>query len=168
MFFVSLNSFANKNAVIPNFNLMNQPSLDKILKAEVFVHTDSQLRAAHLILNYIPISKSFQAPRCVIKAKDPHLHQISVATPGFLTTCPIPEGTLTTNPIPKGISKVALPPQYTTGKATHSHPAITKEEEEEKEEEVVEVSNSKDKFKVFNRPLSLEASTGDLGHPFSA
>ena len=41
MFFVSLNGFADKNAIIPNFNLMNQPSLDKILKAEVFVHTDS-------------------------------------------------------------------------------------------------------------------------------
>ena len=41
MFFVSLNGFADNNAIIPNFNLMNQPSVDKILKAEVFVHTDS-------------------------------------------------------------------------------------------------------------------------------
>ena len=59
MFFVSLNSFADKHAAIPNFNLVNQPSLDKILKAEVFVHTEGQLKAAHLILDYIPISKSF-------------------------------------------------------------------------------------------------------------
>ena len=59
MFFVFPNGFADKNATIPNFNLVNQPSLDKILKAEVFVHTNSQLRAAHLILDYIPISKSF-------------------------------------------------------------------------------------------------------------
>ena len=51
MFFVSLNSFADKNATIPNFNLVNQLSLDKILKAEVFIHTDDQLRAAHLILD---------------------------------------------------------------------------------------------------------------------
>ena len=40
-FLVSLNGFANKNTAIPNFNLMSQPSLDKILKAEVFIHTDS-------------------------------------------------------------------------------------------------------------------------------
>ena len=43
-FFVSPNGFADRNAAIPNFNLMNQPSLDKILKAKVFIHTDSQLR----------------------------------------------------------------------------------------------------------------------------
>ena len=59
MFFVSPNGFADKNTVFPNFNLVNQPSLDKILKAEVFIHTDGQLRVAHLILDYIPISKSF-------------------------------------------------------------------------------------------------------------
>ena len=59
MFFVFPNSYADKNATIPNFNLVNWQSLDKILKTEVFVHTDGQLRAAHLILDYILISKSF-------------------------------------------------------------------------------------------------------------
>ena len=127
---------------------MNQPSLDKILKAEVFVHTDGQLRAAHLILDYIPISKSFQAPKCVIKAKDPRLHWISVIAPGFLITGPIPEGMLTIDPIPEGILKVALPPPHTTEEATSSNLAITKEEEE-KEEEVVEVSDSEDEFESF-------------------
>ena len=34
------NGFTNKHAAIPNFNLVNQPSLDKILKAEMFVHSD--------------------------------------------------------------------------------------------------------------------------------
>ena len=110
IFFVLPNGFANKNTAIPNFNLVNQPSLDKILKAEVFVHTDDQLRAAHLILDYIPIFNSFQVPKCVIKARDPRLHRISIAAPGFLLTSPIPESTLTTEPIPEGIPKVALPP----------------------------------------------------------
>ena len=72
-FFVFLHSFVDKNAVVPNFSLVNQPSLDKILKAEVFVHIDGQLRAAHLILDYVPISKSFLVPKCVIKARDPWL-----------------------------------------------------------------------------------------------
>ncbi|XP_075661484.1 uncharacterized protein LOC142631245 [Castanea sativa] len=49
----------DKRAVIPNFGLVNQLSLDEILKAEVFVPSDSQLRAAHLILGYTPISKGF-------------------------------------------------------------------------------------------------------------
>ena len=77
------------------------------MKAEVFVDTGGQLRAAHLILDYILISKTFQASKCVIKARDLHLQRISVATPGFLITGPIPEGTLTTGPIPEGIPKVA-------------------------------------------------------------
>ena len=59
MFIVSLNGFVDKNTVIPNFNLVNQPSLDKILKTEVCVHTNGQLMATYLILDYIPISKSF-------------------------------------------------------------------------------------------------------------
>ena len=68
-FFVFLNGFVDKNVAIPNFSLVNQLSLDKILKAEVFVHSDGQLRAAHLILSYTPISKTFQAPKCVIKLR---------------------------------------------------------------------------------------------------
>ena len=40
IFFVFLNDFADKNAVIPNFSLVNQQSLYKILKAEVFIHSD--------------------------------------------------------------------------------------------------------------------------------
>ena len=42
MFFVFVfpNVFVDKNAVVPNFSLVNQLSLDKILKAKVFVHRD--------------------------------------------------------------------------------------------------------------------------------
>ena len=156
MFFVFPNGFADKNESIPNFNLVNQKSLDKILKAEVFVHTDGQLRATHLILDYIPISKSFQAPKCVIKAKDPQLQLIIVATPGFLITSPVLKGTLTIEPIPEGIPKVASPPQQTIKVATSSHLANT----------VVEVPNFEDEFEVFNQALSPETSTFDLSHPF--
>ena len=136
------------------------------MKVELFVHTDGQLRAAHLILDYIPISKTFQSPRCVIKARDPRLQWISVAAPRFLITGPILEGTLTTDPIPEGIPKVALPPQHVAEEGTSSHRAIIKEEE--KEEEVVEVSDSEYEFDVFNQILSPEASPGDLGSPSSA
>ena len=38
---------------------------------EVFVNeADGQLRVAHIILGYTPISFTFQAPKCVIRAKD--------------------------------------------------------------------------------------------------
>ena len=70
-------------------------SLDKILRSEVYINeADSQLRVAHLILGYTPISRAIQAPRCVIRAKDPWLYLISVAYEWFM----VPEGIL----IPEG------------------------------------------------------------------
>ena len=159
--FVLVDGFADPHDAVPNFNLVNQASLDKILKAKVFVHTNSHLRAAHLILDHAPISKSFLAPKCVIEARDPRLQRISVAAPGFLLSGPIPEGTFAIEPIPKGISKVVSPPSQATGAATSSRLASTKEEE------VVDVLDSEDEFEVFNRAWSLETSTFDLGPPFN-
>ena len=130
----------------------------------MFVHTDNQLRAAHMILDYISISKSFQAPKCVIKAKDPRLHWISVAAPGFLITSPIPEGTFATTPILEGIPRVALPFQRVADKPTSSQPT-TKEEEEEEDKEVVEVTDSEDEFSIFNQPLSPKPQVDDSSHP---
>ena len=167
IFFVSLDGFADRNVAIPNFNLMNQSSLDKILKAEVFVHINSQLRVAHLILDYIPISKSFQAPKCIIKARNPRLHQISVAALDFLTTNPIPEGTLTITPIPEGIPRVALPSQHIVEEEATSSQLATKEKEEEEDKEVVEMTDSENDFAIFDLPLSLELQVGDSSHPLS-
>ena len=84
--------FSDEYSTIPNFCLVNELDLTRILKAEIFVHTDGQLRAAHIILDYDPISSSFQAPKYVIKAKDLRLHQINIAVSIFLTG-PALEGT---------------------------------------------------------------------------
>ena len=145
---VLVDDFADPHAAAPNFNLVNQASLDKILKVEIFIHTNGQLRAAHLILDYIPISKSFLVPKCVIKARDPQLQRISIAAPSFLLSNPIPEGTQAADPIPKGIPKVASPPPQATGVATSSRLASTEEEE------VVDVLNSEDEFGIFNQAWS--------------
>ena len=92
--FLGFNDFADPNSTTPLFHLVNRTSLDRILQSEVYVNeADSQLRAAHLILGYTPSSRAFQAPRCVIRAKDPRLHHISVAYEGFV----VPEGI----PLPK-------------------------------------------------------------------
>lgn len=42
----------------------------------------------HIILGFEPISKRFQSPTNVIKAKDPRLALIYVAVPSFLLTDP--------------------------------------------------------------------------------
>ena len=63
---------ADPRASTPSLHLVNKASLDRVLQAEIYVNlSGGQLRAAHLILGYNPISRAFQAPSCVIKAKDP-------------------------------------------------------------------------------------------------
>ena len=55
---------------------------------------DNQVKAAHKILRYDPIQKSFSAPKYMIRAKDPRLHSIIIAEHGFLLVkgSPIPKG----------------------------------------------------------------------------
>ena len=97
------NGFADIHSTKPLLHLVNRASRDRILQSEVYVNeADSQLRAAHLILEYTPISHAFQAPRCVIKAKYPRLHRISVAYEGFVVPegIPLPENTPFTQSLP--------------------------------------------------------------------
>ena len=144
------------------------------------MHDNGQLRAVHLILGYKPISSDFQAPKCVIKAKDPRLHRISIVVPGFLLPegALVPRGTFSTQPvqesdlviqsISEGIPRVVFPPQHTTGASASSQPTSKEEsegeEEKEKEKDIVDVleSDSEDLYKVFNQPPSPMTSTGVL------
>ena len=86
---------ADPHALERHFHLVNREDLETILKAEVFVNVaNNQVKAAHKILEYDPIQKSFSASKYVIKAKDPRLHRITVVEHGFL----LPEG----SPVPEG------------------------------------------------------------------
>ena len=110
---------------------------------------DNQLRAAHLILGYTPISRAFQAPKCVIKAHNPCLHRICVAVEGFL----LPEGAS----ISEGIPLV--------GPSSSRLVVEEKDEKAEKEEEVVELGLCEDEFVVFNRAQSSKNPFSDLSDP---
>ena len=140
---------------------MNRVSPDKVLRSEVYINkADGQLRAAHLILGYTPISRAFQAPKCVIKARDPRLHCINVAYEGFVVPegIPIPKGTPLTQPL-----VVATP---LVGKS--SSPPVPQEkeegeEEEEEEEGFVDLTNSLDEFEVFNQPTSSKSLPEEMG-----
>ena len=66
--------FVDKHFTAPNFGLVNEADLNKILRSEIFLHEDGQLHATHVILGYKPISSSFQSPKNVIRAKDHWLH----------------------------------------------------------------------------------------------
>lgn len=127
-------NFANKHFIAPNLNLVNEPNLMRILQSEIFVHFDRQLRVAHIILGYKPISTSFQAFKYMIKAKDHRLHQINVVIPGFLA-----------GPLPKGTYRVELPSEHRVKEeATSSHLAL------EEAVKVIEVSDFEEDFGAFD------------------
>ena len=116
---------------------------------------DGQLRAVHLILGYTPISRAFQAPRCVIKARDPWLHCISVAYEGFMVPkgILIPEGTPFTHPLPVATLLARI----------SSSPPVFQEEEEGEEEGFVDLADSLDEFEVFNQPSSPKSLPEEMG-----
>ena len=98
---------------------------------------DFQVRAAHKILGYDPIQKSFAAPKYVIKAKDPRLQKIIVAEHIFF-----------------------LP------KRSSAQQAIKIEEGgAEGEEQVNELDQSEDEFDAFDQFYPFEGLSGDLGDP---
>ena len=95
---------------------------------------DNQVRAAHKILGYDPIQKSFLTPKYVIRAKDPRLHRIIVVEHGFLLL----EGS-------------SAQGGATLAGSSSSHQATEVEEVRAKgEEQVAELGQSEDEFGAFD------------------
>ena len=86
----SLDVFADKRHVAPRLNLVNVLALNYLLRSKIFISEDRQLRAAHLVLNYEPLSRIFQEAGQVIRADNPRLARIDISTPSFLARrdCP--------------------------------------------------------------------------------
>ena len=72
------------------------------------MNDDGQLRAAHLILDYEPISRTFLDVGNSIRANDYRLARIDVSRPGFLAQYDLPP---VDYPIPQGIPLAAQPLQ---------------------------------------------------------
>ena len=141
------------------------------MQAEIYVNeADGQLRAAHLILGYTPLLFAFQAPKYVIRARDPRFRRISVAYQGFI----VPEGV----PFPRDIPRTQplFVATLSVG-ASASQPILreeedrrVEEEEEEEEEEgernleeVVDLTDSLDEFEVFNQIIHFEDDFDEIG-----
>ena len=151
---------ADPRATTPSLRLVNKASLDKVLRAEIYVNpSDGQLRTAHLILGYSPISRAFQAPSCVIKAKDPRLRRISVAYEGFI----IPQGI----PLPEYSQLTEALLVASLAEVVPSSPPIfqVKEEEEvEREKEgFVDLASATDDYEVFNLLTPSPNTPEDMG-----
>ena len=75
---------ADKRHTTPRLSLVNVQGLNKLLRSEIFISEDRQLRVMHLILDYEPLSNIFQDVSQEIRAGDPKLACIDVSMPGFL------------------------------------------------------------------------------------
>ena len=133
------------------------------MKAEIYVNeSEGQLRAAHLILSYTPLSFAFQAPKCVIRARDPRLHRISVAYEGFIVPegIPLPQYTPRTEPLfVASVSAGTSSPLP----SLREKELKRKRKKEKSEETVVAISESSDDFRIFDQPTSLEEDPDEMG-----
>ena len=72
------------------------------------MNDDGQLQVAHLILDYEPLSRTFQKVGNAIKANDYHLARIDVSRPHFLALHNLPP---VDHPILQGVPLAAQPIQ---------------------------------------------------------
>ena len=75
-------------------------ALNYLLRSQIFVNDDGQLHAAHLILDYEPILRTFLDVDNSIRANDFRLARIDVSRLGFLAPHNLPP---VNHPIPQGI-----------------------------------------------------------------
>jgi len=119
-----------------------------------------------LILGYTPLSFAFQALKYIITTCKPQLRRISVAYQGFV----VPEGVLLPRDIPH--TQPLFVATLSAG-ASASQPVLRededrREEEEEEEEErnsgeVVDLTDSSNKFEVFNQSIHSEDDFDEMG-----
>ena len=81
---------ADNGHITPRLSLTNVAALNYLLRSEIFVSKDRQLRAVHLILDFDPISKTFQEIGHAIRAGDPRINRIDVSRPDFLAQDDLP------------------------------------------------------------------------------
>ena len=98
----------NKNHVSPQLSLTNVPTLNYLLRSQIFVHNDEQLQAVHLILDYEPLSKTLQEVGNAIRANNYRLARIGVSRPHFMAPYDLPP---VDHPIPQGVPLATQPIQ---------------------------------------------------------
>ena len=118
------------------------------------MNDDEQLRVAHLILDYEPISRPFLDVGNSIRANDYGLARIDVSRPGFLALHDLPP---INHPIPQGIPLAAQPlQQVPLGQAVAEEGAASSsslEKEIDKfrfEEEVIIISEAEEETDEYS------------------
>ena len=68
----------------PNLNFVNILNFNRVMRFEVFVSEDRQLRVVYIILDFKPLSDKFQDVGNMIRAGDTRLARINVSVLRFL------------------------------------------------------------------------------------
>ena len=143
--FCSSAIFADKRHMAPRLNFTNVATLNYLLKSEICVSEDKQLRAIHLILDFQPILEIYQDVGNAIRASDPRLARIDVSRPNFLARDNLPPIAL---PLPQILPEVAAVPEEKIASSRLSlEDEIDKfhfEEEEDPGVPLVTISDAKD------------------------
>ena len=82
--------FVDKGHTTPWLSLVNIQALNFLLRSEIYVSVEGQLRAAPLILDYEPLTRALVEAGQAIKASSPRLARIDVSVPGFLASRDLP------------------------------------------------------------------------------
>ena len=157
----------DKTQVTPRISLINVPALNYLLRSQIFVNNDGQLRAAHLILDYEPLLRSFLDIGNAIRANDYRLARIDMSRPHFLAPHDLPP---IDHPIAQGIPLAAqpiqqMPPGQVVADEGIASSSLLEEEIEKfqfKEEEtrveaivISEVKEETDKYSCIQTPAPI-------------
>ena len=91
---------AGRRLVAPRPSHTNIAASNYMLRSKIFMSKDRQLQAVHLILDFEPISKTFQEISHAIKARDPWINRIDVSRSDFLARDNLPPVRLSIHQIP--------------------------------------------------------------------
>ena len=107
-----MDAFADSDHVSPKLSHTDVQALNYLLRSEIFVSEDRQLRAVPSILDYEPLSRTFQDVGQAIRVGSSRLARIDISKPGFLARRdlpPIPRPVLQ-NPLPVALQLPQAPP----------------------------------------------------------
>ena len=160
----------DKTQVNPRISLINVPALNYLLRSQIFVNNGEQLRAAYLILNYEPISRTFLDVGNAIRANDYRLARIDMSRPGFLAPHDLPP---VDHPVPQGIPLAAQPfQQVPFGQAVAEEGAASSSSLEKeidkfrfKEETIVisEAEEETDEYSCIQTPAPIVTYVEEIG-----
>ena len=132
------------------------------------MNDDGQLRVAHLILDYEPLSRTFLDVGNSIRANDYRLARIDISRPGFLASHNLPP---VDHPIPQGIPFAAQPfRQVPLAQAVAEEGVASSSSLEEEidrfrfEEEAIVISDAEeeaDEYSCVQTPTQIITYVGD-------